>query len=85
MNPSVLKALVAKESYLRPCTERQREIWKLVALGVRTADIADRLGISVKTVEVHVLKLKQRTGCRNTSDLTRAAIIAGLIVPTQTA
>jgi DNA-binding CsgD family transcriptional regulator len=85
LNPVVLKALVAKQEYMRPCTTRQREIWKLVALGIRTVEIAKRLDVSVKTVETHITKLKQRTGCRNASDLTRAAIIAGLITPTQTA
>lgn len=85
LNPIALKALIAPQTHARPCTKRQKEIWKMVALGVRTVEIADRLGVSVKTVETHVAKIKHRTGCRNTSDLTRAAIIAGLITPTQSA
>jgi DNA-binding NarL/FixJ family response regulator len=85
LSPDALKALVSQQKAERPVTKRQKEIWMLVALGVRTADIASKLGLSSKTIETHVAKLKQRTGCRNTSDLTRAAIIAGLIVPTQTA
>jgi DNA-binding CsgD family transcriptional regulator len=85
LNPIVLKALVASQTYMRPCTKRQREIWRMVALGMRTIEIAQKLSVSVKTVETHLAKIKGRTGCRNTSDLTRAAIIAGLITPTQTA
>jgi DNA-binding CsgD family transcriptional regulator len=61
-------------------TPRQVEIWKLYAEGFGTVEIAEKLGLSPKTVDSHREHLKQRTGARNTADLTRAAIALGLIV-----
>ena len=85
LDVELLKTLASSKPSLRPCTKRQKEIWRLIALGKKTTEIAEALDVSVKTVEAHTAKLKQRTGCRNGSDLTRAAILAGLIKVTTTA
>jgi DNA-binding NarL/FixJ family response regulator len=60
-------------------TFRQREILQLVAKGQNTKQIADMLGISVKTVEAHRLQLMRRLKIDNIPGLVRFAIRTGLV------
>ena len=60
-------------------TPRQREILQLIAEGGSTRDIAERLSISIKTVETHRSQIMQRLSIRDVAGLTRYAIRAGLI------
>jgi len=66
---------------LEQLTFRQREILQLVAKGQNTKQIADLLGISVKTVEAHRLQLMRRLKIDNVPGLVRFAIRNGLISP----
>jgi len=60
-------------------TFRQREILQLVAKGQNTKQIADLLGISVKTVEAHRLQLMRRLKIDNIPGLVRFAVRTGLV------
>lgn len=60
-------------------TPRQREILKLIAEGAATKEIAQRLGISVKTVETHRTQLMERLKIYDVAGLVRYAIRLGLI------
>ena len=60
-------------------TPRQREILQLIAEGSTTQKIAERLGISVKTVETHRAQLMQRLEIHDIAGLVRYAIRTGLI------
>jgi DNA-binding NarL/FixJ family response regulator len=60
-------------------TPRQRQILQLVAEGHSTRRIADRLSISVKTVETHRAQIMERLGIRDVAGLTRYALRNGLI------
>jgi DNA-binding NarL/FixJ family response regulator len=62
-------------------TSRQREILQLIAEGHGTREIADRLTISVKTVEAHRAQLMARLGIYDVAGLTRFAIRVGLTSP----
>lgn len=62
-------------------TQRQREILQLIAEGNATREIAERLAISVKTVETHRAQLMARLGIYDVAGLTRFAIRVGLISP----
>jgi RNA polymerase sigma factor (sigma-70 family) len=62
-------------------TFRQREILQLVAKGQSTKQIADLLGISIKTVEAHRLQLMRRLKIDNVVGLVRFAIRTGLVSP----
>ena len=64
---------------LEQLTFRQREILQLVAKGQNTKQIADMLGISVKTVEAHRLQLMRRLKIDNVPGLVRFAIRTGLV------
>ena len=52
-------------------TEREREVMRLVIDGDPNKVIADRLGISQKTVEVHRARVMEKMGARTLSALVR--------------
>jgi DNA-binding NarL/FixJ family response regulator len=54
---------------------------QLVAEGHSTRNIADRLSISIKTVETHRAQIMERLGIRDVAGLTRFALRNGLISP----
>lgn len=68
-----------KRELLDTLSPRQREVLRLIALGRTTKQIAQELGISVKTVETHRAQLMERLGIRDVAGLVRYAIIVGLI------
>ena len=57
---------------------REREVLQLFAEGKGTKEIADELGLSPKTVEIHRLNLFAKLKVNNVVDLTRIAIKEGL-------
>lgn len=63
---------------LQALTHRELEILTLIGDGLSTADIADRLHRSVKTVEWHRVSLGNKLGVTNRVELARIAIRAGL-------
>ncbi len=60
-------------------TGRQREVLQLVAEGRTTKEIASALNISAKTVEFHRSSVMDQLGLRTTAELTRYALIHGII------
>lgn len=60
-------------------TERESEVFELVVEGYRTREIAERLGVSVKTVEHHRNRVFQKFGVSNVVELVRLAFKRGLI------
>jgi two-component system, NarL family, response regulator NreC len=55
-------------------TRREREVLKLIAEGATTKEVANRLGISVKTAQAHRDNLKQKLELRSTAAMVRYAI-----------
>lgn len=62
-------------------TEREDQVVKLIAEGNSSKEIAQKLVISVKTVERHRANVLAKLGMRDRTELTRYAIRAGLIEP----
>jgi DNA-binding NarL/FixJ family response regulator len=62
-------------------TPRQRQILQLIAEGQGTRQIAERLFLSVKTVETHRAQIMQRLDIRDVPGLVRFAIRNGLLPP----
>jgi len=60
-------------------SEREREVLKLTAEGLRVKEIADKLNISIKTVETHRSHLMTKLECASVVDLTRFAIREGIV------
>jgi DNA-binding NarL/FixJ family response regulator len=59
-------------------TAREREVLQLMAEGKSTAQIAELLHISVKTVETHRQQIMHKLGMRSVAELTKYAIREGL-------
>lgn len=62
-------------------TSREDEVVKLIAEGHSSKEIAQRLTISIKTVERHRSNILDKLGMRDRTELTRYAIRVGLVEP----
>ena len=63
----------------RELTKREREVVKLVAEGYKNKEVAEELGIAVKTVETHRANIMNKLAFRNVAQLIRYAIQKGLV------
>jgi RNA polymerase sigma factor (sigma-70 family) len=61
-------------------TVREKEILALVLDGLPSKNIAKELGISVKTVDVHRTRIKEKTGAESIAVLVRDILQAGIAV-----
>jgi len=79
---ALLRTVVANNSAtsgIETLTEREREILKLVAESHSTKEIAQKLGISVKTVDNHRTNLMRKLDLHDVASLTRYSLEIGLI------
>lgn len=65
--------------YEIPLTKREKEILKLVAEEYSNQEIADKLFLSLRTVETHRSNLTKKLEAKNTASLVKEAIRRGLI------
>jgi two-component system NarL family response regulator len=80
--PPILQAEVRTHMFAKPgvrLSAREREIVRLAALGLRNAEIAQRVLISEATVKTHLNKVFHKLGVRDRVELARYAIRVGLI------
>jgi DNA-binding NarL/FixJ family response regulator len=87
--PSVAKALVrdymgrvaegGERETFDGLTDREQEVLKLIADGRTNQDIADKLTISVKTVERHRANIMAKLNMHSRTELVKYAIRKGLI------
>ena len=63
---------------LASLTEREREVLALVAAGLSNKDVARRLAISHRTVEIHKARILFKTGVESVFELARLAEASGL-------
>jgi two-component system response regulator FixJ len=54
---------------------REREVMDLVVAGHPNKVVAHRLGIAIRTVEIHRARVMEKLGARNLSELVRMAIL----------
>lgn len=59
---------------LAALTPREREVMELVVAGRHNRDIADELGISVRTVEVHKARMMTKLAADGVADLVRLSL-----------
>lgn len=69
-----------RERYAR-LTPRQTEIFKLVAEGLTSQNIAEKLGISVRTVESYRAEIMEKMQAQSVAVLVRQAIKLGEVIP----
>jgi DNA-binding NarL/FixJ family response regulator len=79
ISEKVLKLKTIQENEDLILTKREREILHLIASGLTNKKIADKLSISVKTVETHRSRILRKLDAHTTSDLVRYAIKTGLL------
>jgi len=80
MPPELQSAVTAdwREPSAMRLTEREREVVRHVALGLRNAEVAQRLGVSEVTIKTHLSSVFQKLGLRDRVELTLYAIRAGI-------
>ena len=66
---------------LEVLTPRELEVLTLVAEGFTNQEIADRLTLSIKTVQAHRANVMEKLGLRDITHLVRFALRHGLIPP----
>lgn len=76
---SVVELSNESAAKLDTLTSREREVLQLIGEGMSTAQIADRLFRTVKTVEAHRASLGRKLGVNNRVQLAHIAIQAGLV------
>lgn len=74
-----LDELNANQSKVGPLSRREGQILQLMAQGLRSVEIAKKLGRSVHTVNNHRKNMIRKTGLHNTADLVRFGLENGLI------
>jgi DNA-binding CsgD family transcriptional regulator len=60
-------------------SEREREIFQLIAEGHSNKEMADLLSISPATVETHRARIFQKLGLHNTAEVVLYAVRRGVI------
>ena len=63
-------------------TPREREVVAAIVAGDRPKEIARALGISPRTVESYIARVRTKFGARNVQELVRIALEKGLCRPT---
>lgn len=89
LTPSIARMFVdSEENAFQPLEEiskskgiskKEREVLQLVAEGLKTRDIAQRLNLSVKTVESHRRNMMKKLSIFTIAGLTKFAIQEGII------
>ena len=61
---------------LASLSAREREVFDLILTGLLNKNIAERLGISIKTVEVYRSRVMEKVGARSVLELVRFCLSA---------
>jgi two-component system, NarL family, response regulator NreC len=80
LQPALGAKLAAEpESAASDLSERETDVLRLIALGHTNAEIAEKLYISVRTVETHRAHIQQKLGVSSRAELVQSALSRGLI------
>jgi DNA-binding NarL/FixJ family response regulator len=60
-------------------TDRERQVYQLLAEGNSNKDIANRLNLSLHTVETHRWHLMEKLNLHSTAELVLSAVRRGLV------
>lgn len=74
-----MQKLTGSENPLDVLSQREFEVFRLLAEGKTVNDIADILSLSPKTVGTHHTNIKQKLNVSNSAELARLAIRSGLV------
>jgi two-component system response regulator NreC len=85
LDPALAKSLVEEVIAPAPAqgepalSDREREVLRLIAHGHTNQQVADRLCISVKSVETYKARLMEKLGLKGRAELVRYALQHGLL------
>lgn len=84
LSPGISKTVVdaymgKSELPFDPLTDRERQVLQLIAEGKTTKEIAEILGLSVKTADSHRTRIMQKLEIHETASLVRYAVRRGFI------
>jgi two-component system response regulator NreC len=79
VHPSIGAALAVDERRPDALTDREVDVLRLLAEGDTNAEVALKLGISVRTVDTHRARIRSKTSCGGRADLVRYAREHGLL------
>ncbi|RJP42061.1 MAG: DNA-binding response regulator [Desulfobacteraceae bacterium] len=68
----------ADQSTASLLSSREREVLQLIAEGMSTRDIGERIHVSVKTVETHRQQIMRKLNAKSVAELTKIAVREGL-------
>jgi len=74
-----LQKVTGSESIIDTLSQREFEVFSLLAEGKNVNDIADILNLSPKTVGTHYTNIKQKLNVSNSAELARLAIRSGIL------
>ncbi len=84
LGPEIRQLLVEEQELssipLEPLTARELEVLRLVVQGLRNGEIAQRLGVSIKTVETHLTSLYSKLGVQSRAEAIALAQRQGLLL-----
>ena len=64
----------SQSSAIEQLTDREFEVFQLIGQGLSTKEMADKLHVSVKTIEVHRVNIKQKLNIPTAPELIRYAV-----------
>lgn len=84
VDPSLMEALLfakldAEVQTMSALSDREFEVFRLLASGASVTEIAERFSLSAKTISTHKTRLMQKLGLRSNADIVRLAIAEGII------
>ncbi len=78
-NRLAMMTACGEKGVLEELTERERDVFRLIALGLTNTEIVTRLNVSPKTVSNASHSLKEKLGTNRAADIARMAIRLGVI------
>jgi len=79
ISPKIASLLLASNKNEPEITPRELEVLREIATGIKTSEMADKLFISINTVETHRRNLLLKSGCKNMAELIGWGFRQGLI------
>lgn len=81
MQQMAAQALTGEQNPVDVLSDREFEVFMLLAQGQSVAQIATQLFVSPRTAGTHLYNIKQKLGAANSAELTLIALRNGLLTP----
>jgi DNA-binding CsgD family transcriptional regulator len=75
----MIKNIALEGSQIKPLSDRETEVLKLVSEGKTTKEIADLLYVSTRTVETHRVNMMKKLDVQNSAELVKKAGLLKII------